>query len=50
MKIGKFSPLFARDVHGITIVETSVAARNAPKQVAAALSRAWKFVWREDEK
>jgi argininosuccinate lyase len=50
----KFSPLFAQDVYGIT-TETSIAARNAiggtaPKQVAAALSRAKRLVGREDEK
>ena len=43
-----FSPLFADDVYGIT-VKTSVEARNvvggtAPKQVAAALSRARKLI------
>ena len=43
-----FSPLFTDDVYGIT-VKTSVEARNvaggtAPKQVAAALSRARKLV------
>jgi argininosuccinate lyase len=49
-----FSPLFADDVYGIT-VETSVAARSsaggtAPKQVAAALSRARKLVRVRNEK
>jgi argininosuccinate lyase len=49
-----FSPLFAGDVYGIT-VKTSVEARNAaggtaPKQVAAALSRARKLVGKRDEK
>jgi argininosuccinate lyase len=49
-----FSPLFADDVYGIT-VKTSVEARNAaggtaPKQVAAALSRAKKLVGKRDEK
>lgn len=52
--MGKFPPLFAKDVHGSTM-ETSVAARNAvggtaPKQVAAALSRARKLVGMGDEK
>ncbi len=51
---GKFSLLFTEDVYGITI-ETSVAARNAvggtaPKQVAAAISRAKKLVETGDEK
>jgi argininosuccinate lyase len=49
-----FSPLFADDVYGIT-VKTSVEARSsaggtAPKQVAAALSRARKLVGKRDEK
>jgi argininosuccinate lyase len=49
-----FSPLFADDVHGIT-VETSVAARSviggtAPEQVVAALLRARKLVGKRNEK
>ena len=49
-----FSPLFADDVYVIT-VESSVAARDvvggtAPKQVAAALSRARKLVGKRHEK
>ncbi len=49
-----FSPLFVDDVYGIT-AETSVKARNAaggtaPKQVAAALSRARKLVRSRNEK
>jgi len=49
-----FSPLFADDVYGIT-AEASVEARNAvggtaPKQVAAALSRARKLVRASNEK
>src|SRR4030043_1297061 len=49
-----FSPLFADDVYVIT-VESSVTARDvvggtAPKQVAAALSRARKLVGEGDEK
>jgi argininosuccinate lyase len=49
-----FSPLFVDDVHGVT-AETSVEARNAaggtaPKQVAAALSRARKLVRARNEK
>jgi argininosuccinate lyase len=49
-----FSPIFADDVYGIT-AEASVEARNAaggtaPKQVAAALSRARKLVRARNEK
>ncbi|MGA7678177.1 MAG: argininosuccinate lyase [Dehalococcoidia bacterium] len=49
-----FSPLFVDDVYGIT-AETSVEARSAaggtaPKQVAAALSRARKLVRARNEK
>jgi argininosuccinate lyase len=49
-----FSPLFADDVYVIT-VESSVTARDvvggtAPKQVAAALSRARKLVGKRHEK
>jgi argininosuccinate lyase len=49
-----FSPLFAEDVHRIT-VETSVAARNvvggtAPKQVLSALSIARKLVGKSNER